>query len=115
MSSSVRELQRAYRAVARRFAVSDTAVRKHALKEDWKRCAKRHDAETTRRIEREMVRSRAERIADVIRLADASPRHLLCQRRPRSRARYEVAIYPGSIIVYKMGQPDNPVYVTPRR
>ena len=40
-------------------------------------------------------------------------KHLLCQRRPRSKARYEVAVFPRSILVYRMGRPDDPVYVTP--
>jgi hypothetical protein len=64
--------RRSFREVARRFQVSSTAVSKHAAKADWKRRAKRHDAETRRRVEREMVRTRAERTADLIRLADAS-------------------------------------------
>jgi hypothetical protein len=46
---------------------------------------------------------------------EAGQRHLLCQRRPRRTARYEVAVYPRNIVVFKMGYPDDPVYVTPRR
>ena len=42
--------------------------------------------------------------------AEAGARSLLCQRRPRRRARYEVAVSPTSILVFKMGNPD-PVYV----
>jgi hypothetical protein len=37
---------------------------------------------------------------------------LLCQRQPRSRARYEVSISPSAIAVFRMGNPD-PIYVTP--
>jgi hypothetical protein len=41
-------------------------------------------------------------------------RNLLCQRRPRRTARYEVAIFPSRILVYRMGNPD-PIYSTLRR
>jgi hypothetical protein len=37
---------------------------------------------------------------------------LLCQRQPRSRARYEVVISPKSIAVFRVGNPV-PIYVTP--
>jgi hypothetical protein len=37
---------------------------------------------------------------------------LLCQRQPRSRAKYEVSIAPGGIAVFRLGNPD-PIYVTP--
>jgi hypothetical protein len=44
---------------------------------------------------------------------EAGLRHFLCQRRPRSKARFEAAVFPGGIAVYRMGNPD-PIYVTPR-
>jgi hypothetical protein len=44
---------------------------------------------------------------------EAGYRHMLCSRRPRGQARYDVAIFPKSVIVYKMGEPDNPLYATP--
>jgi hypothetical protein len=44
---------------------------------------------------------------------EARYRHMLCSRRPRGQARYDVAIFPKSVIVYKMGNPDNPLYATP--
>ena len=45
--------------------------------------------------------------------SEAGSTHMLCSRRPRSRARYDVAIFPRSVIVYRMGNPDNPLYATP--
>jgi hypothetical protein len=38
--------------------------------------------------------------------------YFLCSRRPRTRARYEAAIWPGGINVFRLGNPD-PVYSTP--
>ena len=46
-------------------------------------------------------------IADV----EGGVKSLLCQRRPRSRARYETAIFP-SILVFRMGNPD-PIFTAP--
>ena len=40
--------------------------RKHAIKEDWIPRAKRVDREAAKKVERQMVRSRAERVADQI-------------------------------------------------
>jgi hypothetical protein len=44
---------------------------------------------------------------------EAGYKHMLCSRRPRSKARYDVAIFPRSVVVYRMGNPDNPLYATP--
>jgi len=38
--------------------------------------------------------------------SEAQAKHLLCQRRPRATARYEVAVYPRTIQIYKIGNPD---------
>jgi len=38
--------------------------------------------------------------------------YFLCSRRPRTRARYEVAIWPDGINVFRLGNPD-PIYSTP--
>lgn len=38
--------------------------------------------------------------------------YFLCSRRPRARARYEAAIRPSGINVFRMGNPD-PIYSTP--
>jgi hypothetical protein len=46
--------------------------------------------------------------------AEAGYKYLLCQRRPRSSAPYEVSVARDSIAVYKNGSPD-PVYVTPHK
>jgi hypothetical protein len=45
---------------------------------------------------------------------EAGFRNLLCQRQPRARAKFEVAIFTSGISVYRMGNPE-PVYSTPRR
>lgn len=44
---------------------------------------------------------------------EARFRHFLCSRRPRSRAQFDTAVFPRHVIVYKMGDPDNPLYATP--
>lgn len=64
--------RRSYGSVARRFGVSDSAVRKHAKKEAWNGRVKRIERESRQRAERAMVRDRGERLADVVRVADAS-------------------------------------------
>jgi hypothetical protein len=38
--------------------------------------------------------------------------YLLCSSRPRTRARYEVAIWPDGVNVFRLGNPD-PIYSTP--
>lgn len=38
--------------------------------------------------------------------------YFLCSRRPRARARYEAAIRPSGINIFRMGNPD-PIYTTP--
>ena len=38
--------------------------------------------------------------------------YFLCSRRPRTQARYEAAIWPGGIDVFRIGNPD-PIYSTP--
>jgi len=44
---------------------------------------------------------------------EAGYSHFLCSGRPRSKAKYDVAIFPSSVAVYKMGRPDKPLYTTP--
>jgi hypothetical protein len=46
--------------------------------------------------------------------AEAGYKYLLCQRRPRASAPYEVGVTRDGIEVYKIGSPD-PVYVTPHK
>jgi hypothetical protein len=46
--------------------------------------------------------------------AEAGYKYLLCQRRPRASAPYEVGVTRDGIDVYKLGSPD-PVYVTPHK
>jgi len=44
---------------------------------------------------------------------EARTPHFLCSKRPRAKAKYEVSIFRESIVVWKMGFPDDPVYTTP--
>ncbi len=44
---------------------------------------------------------------------EAGYSHFLCSGRPRSKAKYDVAIFPASVLVYKMGRPDQPLFATP--
>ena len=44
--------------------------------------------------------------------AEARVKHLLCQRRPRRTARYEAAVFPDAIEVFRVGNPD-PIFTAP--
>jgi hypothetical protein len=44
---------------------------------------------------------------------EAGHGHFLCSGRPRSKAKYDVAIFPASVVVYKLGRPDQPLFATP--
>ena len=44
---------------------------------------------------------------------EAGRRHFLCSRRPRTRSRYDTAVFPSSVAIYRMGRPDDPLFVTP--
>jgi hypothetical protein len=58
--------------VAKKFAVSETAVRKHAKANGWAERARDFDDAAAREAEHMGIRPRAERIADQIKVTDAA-------------------------------------------
>ena len=92
---------------------------KVAAMSPWGSIAENHSAQVAGSASRgRVVTLRSQDIAvfggvQCIANSEAGSRHMLCSRRPRSRARYDVAIFPRSVIVYRMGNPDNPLYATP--
>lgn len=65
---------RTFGEVATKFGVSDTAVRRRAAQDEWSDRAETLDREAAQRAERAVVRDRAERIQDTIRLVDEARR-----------------------------------------
>lgn len=61
---------RSYRRVSQKFQVSRTAVRKAAARFDWDERVAKIDRETTQAVDARVTRSRADRVADTIRLVD---------------------------------------------
>jgi hypothetical protein len=39
-------------------------------------------------------------------------KHFLCSRRPRARSKYDTAVYANDVIVFRMGNPDEPLFAT---
>jgi hypothetical protein len=64
--------RRSYGKVSARFSVSATAVRKHALADQWISRAKKIDRQAASKVENALVRSRADRVASQIRVADST-------------------------------------------
>jgi hypothetical protein len=62
--------QRTFSAVAERFGVSDTAVRKVARRERWAERAWELDRRASREVEKRVVKERARRIAETLELID---------------------------------------------
>jgi hypothetical protein len=75
--ASLRPPARTFVAVAEKFSVSDTAVRKHARRHDWETRVETLDRQAARQVERRVVRERAARIADTIELVDLARQELL--------------------------------------
>ncbi len=44
---------------------------------------------------------------------EAGAKHFLCSKRPRARSKYDTAIYPGDVVVFRMGNPERPLFATP--
>jgi len=61
---------RTYVEVAARFEISEAAVRRRATRDDWRDRVETLDRQAAQVAERTVVRDRAERIADTIRLVD---------------------------------------------
>lgn len=66
--------KRTFGEVASKFGVSETSVRKRASAHDWRKRAATLDREAVQQAERAVVRGRAERIEDTIRLVDDARR-----------------------------------------
>jgi hypothetical protein len=73
--------RRSFGKVARKFGVSDTAVRNHAGRHGWRDRVAAIDAKTDERIAAKVVRSRSERVADVVNFADLYAQEVLSQLR----------------------------------
>jgi hypothetical protein len=62
--------QRTFFAVAERFGVSDTAVRKVGRRERWAERARELDRRASREVEKRVVKDRARRITETLELID---------------------------------------------
>lgn len=63
---------RSYRAVQRHFGMGIRTIERHAAREQWERRVTELDEKAQARAEAKVVRARADRIADTLRVIDAS-------------------------------------------